>query len=387
MPEARAAAPPEDLKPLTALRFFAAAWVVLYDYWPRFAAERPPVIDHGRLGVELFFVLSGFILLHVYGREWGEGRFGYRRFLWARLSRIYPVHIATLVGLGVLIEAVRLSGACVGEGVIRKWSLPAEALLMHAWGYAPDGGWNHPSWSLSAEWFAYVSFPAFAAAAWALRRRPALALAGAVAAGTALYAAFPPLAGFQLSQATTRFGWLRIVPPFAYGCALHLVWERLRRREGGAWLVPALVAAVSCVALAAATALRLPDAAAVLAAGGVILGLAALPPRAGEGRALRVLVYLGEVSFALYISVMPWNVVYENGVRKLLHLADDALLPFPVWLGLMAGVLPAAMALHHLVERPARAAMRAHGVPFTRRDRRPRMRPEGEEPAFAPPPG
>jgi peptidoglycan/LPS O-acetylase OafA/YrhL len=53
----------------------------------------------------------------------------------------------------------------------------------------------------------------------------------------------------------------------------------------------------------------------------------------------------------------------ENGAHKLLHMQGDVL-PLPVWLAMLAGVIPAAMIAHHLVERPARAAMRRRGVPF-----------------------
>ena len=186
------ASAPEDLKPLTALRFFAAAWVVAFDYWPRLTPHVPVMLRRGHLGVEVFFVLSGFILSHVYGRKVGEGGFRYGGFLWARLARIYPVHLTTLAGLGLLVAAARMGGAQEGEGVVRLGALPAELTLTHAWGFAPIGGWNHPSWSLSAEWFAYLSFPAFAAAAWALRARPRLATALAVAAGAADLPRLPP---------------------------------------------------------------------------------------------------------------------------------------------------------------------------------------------------
>src|SRR5438552_1036534 len=81
---------PENLKPLTALRFFAAMWVVSYHYWPDLtAAARPALVAKGYLGVEMFFVLSGFILSHVYLSSAGEGRFRYGAFLWARLARVY----------------------------------------------------------------------------------------------------------------------------------------------------------------------------------------------------------------------------------------------------------------------------------------------------------
>jgi peptidoglycan/LPS O-acetylase OafA/YrhL len=74
-----------NIKPLTALRFFAAFWVVLFHYWPKLdVAFTPAVAAKGYLGVEAFFVLSGFILCHVYLHGFGEGRFRYGDFLWNR---------------------------------------------------------------------------------------------------------------------------------------------------------------------------------------------------------------------------------------------------------------------------------------------------------------
>ena len=59
-----------------------------------------PLITGGFGGVDVFFVLSGFILSHVYLAQAGEKRFSYGRFLWARVARVYPLHIATLIGVG-----------------------------------------------------------------------------------------------------------------------------------------------------------------------------------------------------------------------------------------------------------------------------------------------
>ena len=92
---------PQNIKPLTAMRFFAAMWVVAMDYTPSLGLGMSSLVAKGYLGVELFFVLSGFILSHVYMESFGERRFSYPDFLWARLARVYPVHLATLVGLGL----------------------------------------------------------------------------------------------------------------------------------------------------------------------------------------------------------------------------------------------------------------------------------------------
>ena len=79
---------PIDIRPLTALRFVAAMWVVVFHFWPNLsAAAMPAVVAKGYLGVELFFTLSGFILCHVYLDSVAAGRFGYGGFLWARLAR------------------------------------------------------------------------------------------------------------------------------------------------------------------------------------------------------------------------------------------------------------------------------------------------------------
>ena len=345
-----------NLKPLTSLRFFAAAWVVLYDVWPKLAAApASSLIEKGYLGVELFFVLSGFILCHVYLEAAGEGGFNYAGFLWARLARIYPLHLATLLGLGLMGLAATAAGFQVDPSVLAWSALPANLTLTHAWGLAPQAGWNHPSWSISAEWFAYLSFPAFAWSAWSLRRRPYAAIAGALVLLVGLYVLFPRLAGFELDQATIAWGALRIVPCFAYGCAIYLLWRSGAVRRRAAAIAGASISGAAVLLTGQAGG---GDVVIVALFGPLILCLAALASTGSNIGSQPILVYLGEISFAMYMVCIPWSLLFVNIATRLLHTPTKQL-PLPIWLVLVMGVVPLAAAAHHLVERPARDGMRA----------------------------
>jgi peptidoglycan/LPS O-acetylase OafA/YrhL len=347
---------PSHLKALTSLRFFAAAWVVLYDLWPKLAGNPvSALVGKGYLGVELFFVLSGFILCHVYLDAAGEGRFNYAGFIWARLSRIYPLHLATLLGLGLMALAAIALGLQVDPSVLSWSALPANLTLTHAWGMAPQSGWNHASWSISAEWFAYLNFPLFAAAAWKLRLRPRAAVIGALVLLIVLYAAFPRFAGFPLDHATIAWGALRIVPCFAYGCAIYLLWRSgaIDRRS-----LALLGASISGAGVLAAAQLNAPDALIVCLFGPLILCLGALGTTGSKLGSSALFVYLGEISFSMYMVCVPWGLIYVNIATRLLH-EQTKQIPFPAWIGLVIGIVPVAMAAHHLVERPARARMKA----------------------------
>jgi peptidoglycan/LPS O-acetylase OafA/YrhL len=130
---------------LTGLRFWAAALIVA----EHASMLRVPLpawkYDHG---VSLFFVLSGFILAHVYPRldDWRSAR----RFLVLRVARIWPAHVAVLA----------LWLAAIG-GSIFSAKFFANLLMIHAW--IPSAPWyfsfNAPSWSISTEFFFYLAFP------------------------------------------------------------------------------------------------------------------------------------------------------------------------------------------------------------------------------------
>ena len=343
---------PPDLRALTTLRFLAALWVVLYTAWPHLDVGFVPVaVTKGYLGVETFFILSGFILSHVYLDAAGEKRFRYGGFLWARLARVYPLHLVTLfgmIGLGVVATAAGMSI----DGSLTDWrDLPAHLTLTHAWGLAGSSAFNHPSWSISAEWAAYLGFPAFAFVAWRLRDRPVLATVLAAGFALALYAAFEPLAGYSLTEATFRWGALRIVPCFALGCALYLI----HRRGGVPFAGPA--ALVSGVAVLVSASLGLWDAITVLAAGGLILGLGSLENSRAGVLGSKPGVYLGEISYSIYMVCAPVLLLTTNVAARLTG-ADDKRFHILVWLGLVAAIPVAAMVTYHLVERPARKALR-----------------------------
>lgn len=342
---------PPDLRALTTLRFLAALWVVLFAAWPHLAVGfTPNVVAKGYLGVETFFILSGFILSHVYLEAAGEKRFSYGGFLWARLARVYPLHLATLFGMIALGLGATVAGISVSDSLLDWRSLFAHLTLTQAWGLAPSAAFNHPSWSISAEWFAYLSFPAFALVAWRMRERPVLAIVLAAGSALAIYAVFQPLAGFSLTKATFLWGALRIVPCFILGCALYLVHRRWTLPHAG-W-----IAGASAAGMVIAASLNAWDPIIVLLAGGLILALGSVQNAGGGLMASPVGVYLGEISYSIYMVNAPVLLVGVNVAGRLTG-ADDRL-HVVVWLGVVALIPVVAAGTYHLVERPARKALR-----------------------------
>jgi len=344
-----------NIRPLTALRFFAALWVVLYHYWPKLdVGFTPQLAEKGYLGVELFFTLSGFILCHVYLAAFGDGRFRYGDFLWNRLARVYPLHLATLAGMIALGVGAGLAGFAIDADILRWDALPANLLLVQAWGFAPAAAFNHPSWSISAEWFADPPLPLSAWAAWRLRGRPWLFAGLVVSVLAILYPTFERLAGFSLNEATIHWGALRIVPCFLLGCAMHALWRSGAVRSVTA---AALGASFSGAGFVTAAATGAPDVLCVIAFGGLILSLAGLAQQGSRFASQPGFVYLGEISYSTYMICVPWKIIFVNAAAKVLNLPTEKL-PLGLWMIFLAAVVPLSAASYHLIEKPARARMK-----------------------------
>ena len=175
VPANRADAPASELPALTALRGIAAVAVLLFHssyYNYHFAEGAPPWLwRRGYLAVDLFFFLSGFVLTHVYGRRLTEQQ-SWRtivRFFWARFCRIYPASFFT-TAVFVLAYAVR-NLPFPAEASFMKQLVASLLLLQVPW--LDEIVINSPSWSISAEWYAYLLFPFVVPLIWRLSGRKA----------------------------------------------------------------------------------------------------------------------------------------------------------------------------------------------------------------------
>ena len=94
LPQKTAAQHKKNIDSLTSLRFFAALWVVLMHFsagWIQAAPEQVrQLIDNGYSGVELFFILSGFILGYVYLPQIQANTLNKRSFWWRGLPGSIP---------------------------------------------------------------------------------------------------------------------------------------------------------------------------------------------------------------------------------------------------------------------------------------------------------
>jgi peptidoglycan/LPS O-acetylase OafA/YrhL len=129
-------------------------------------------VSRGYLWVEFFFALSGFILVHVYGArawEFWKGK-AYVPFLRARLARLYPVHLFTLITMLYLmwvLNALADWGGYVSifhqpYHPINTWpSFIANLFMVQAWNLFPFLTWNGASWFVSVEFLLCLLFPVY----------------------------------------------------------------------------------------------------------------------------------------------------------------------------------------------------------------------------------
>lgn len=351
---------PNDLPALTSVRFFLALGVVLFHYqlqWPWPSMEYTGLLDRARLGVDVFFILSGFVLTHAYRRALDEGRLNYRRFLVARFARIYPAHLAVLAFVLVMVGAASAVGAEFDRNLYNPAGLLTTLLLVQAWG--PEvitAEWNGPAWSLSAEWFAYLLFPAFAWIGLRLRNRPVVLLALTAVVFAAVDQLYRALFDDTVVHAEANLGVLRIIPEFLYGIALYRLGEPLRPSRRAA----VAGASVSALLLLSLMHFKADDRLVVVAAGPLVLALALLSRTASEGvLAQRWLRESGEASYALYLVHFPLLIAWKGVVSVLTGKPSNYV--FAWWeIGcLLALTLAAAFALHYLIERPARRRIRS----------------------------
>ena len=160
-----------EIESLTGLRGIAACLVVLYHFTPADKLPLAPLrnaIGRGYLWVDLFFVLSGFVIALNYSEMFRDGfRFGaFGKFLIRRVARLYPLYLAllaaklayTLAAYGGFAFHNDPNAAVLDHPAVE---LPINLLMIQSWGIG--GSVVTSSWSISTEVAVYLAFPILAA--------------------------------------------------------------------------------------------------------------------------------------------------------------------------------------------------------------------------------
>lgn len=295
------------LHSLTPLRGIAALWVVLYhysfQYFPNLHPDRyTHLVQKGYLAVDLFFMLSGFVLTHVYHDSFSRSVADkYWSFLKARIARLYPLHLAVLllfVATALTFRAVEYAATGSFPAIPLKGAESVGALVANLFMlqglHASMLSWNYPAWSISLEFMAYLVFPFALPWVWRSAARTQVLLAAGAFATLALLA----WTSRDLNQWDGPQTLLRCLPEFLLGSLLYSAY-----RGGLASRLLSGDLALAGLALAILLLLHLggPDLMAVPLFALLILAAVANRGRAAAALNVRPLVWLGDVSYSLYL--------------------------------------------------------------------------------------
>ena len=304
----------------------------------------------GYVGVDVFYVISGFLITALILEKALEGTFRFAAFYQRRIRRLVPPLIATVAVTAIAASVILLPddmGPFAGSAIAALGSFSNIVFFTES-GYWDTAAELKPllhTWSLGVEEQFYLIWPALVVGLVALRRRVPLVVSVAAVTVIGLVAALwmhaiDPVAAFYLFP-------FRIFQ-FGVGALVGLlpsIGPRSARGKDLVFLVGILMVVGAVVLYDAATSFP---------------GLAALPPTLGtvllmvagtrgQGRLGRPLlessgaVWIGRVSYSMYLAHWPIITLY----RYRTGLALTA----PEQLALAALTLLGTLALHHGVER------------------------------------
>lgn len=361
--EVEALVPRSRIGELESIRGMAALLIVMFHApgWNT-GKEHIGIFQNGYLMVDLFFVLSGFVIYKSYGLHLNDGS-AVARFQFLRWARLYPIHLFFLLFFLVTL-------AIPWQDM--KVAFIQQVFLVQAIG--PTGNaasFNYPAWSISAEFYTYLLFAliAWGAAKVGGNQKKILALV--------IYSAIGLLAWYSLF-ANELYGFrdlLRCFAGFFIGCMSAALTDKVTWRWP-TWIAPACFVGIGIFLEFKHNKNLFYDPFIFILTALLILAL--VFSSTGWFKKLlltRPLLWLGEISYSLYMAQLACIFLCEGVLRGLhkrfalfgqieeglgIHLAypvtfADGLIKY----GFFIVVLLVVSSLsYYLLERPCREASR-----------------------------
>lgn len=308
----------EYFKGLTSLRGIAAIWVLFFhldviifyrDLGPLIPHEWSGILTNGYLWVDFFFILSGFIISHVYGNELSDN-FGniniIKKYIWARFTRIYPLHVFTIL---LLIVFVLIVPSFYPKAIDGSWetyfawsALWDNLLLIHSMKQHTYLSWNIVSWSIGAEWWSYLA--ACLLIPLIFKSKNYITIVLSVLSFFTLYVL---QTHFQKLDITFDYGWLRCLSEFTLGVITYKIFITSKTKN---WLSSDIAFGLCFIMIILLFQFNLNDLFVIPLFIILLLSTIYNDGFVKQILASKPLHYLGEISYSIYMIHGIWFMVY-----------------------------------------------------------------------------
>jgi len=321
------------LSSLTSLRGIAALLVILLHvnfFCFALAPWDSPFdlfIQKGYLWVDFFFLLSGFIMMHVYSESFGESiRKNFKQFMRSRFARIYPLHLFSFLCMVAFFFWYRANFTLYPADYTNTFNVQTiwtNLLLLHSMGLNGNLSWNSASWSISVEWWMYVVFPFLLIPFRKLTDWKKIFIFFGVISGYffIIYYLYPLSAAASGAPSssikdtldvTYNYGFVRCFFGFLFGMLLYELyrvgWGRKYLNKNITWLLTMAIVVIVMT-------FSMPDFIPIIAFSAIILASVYTEGIGKKLLNLKPLVYLGDISYSLYLMHLPIMFFLLNYLR------------------------------------------------------------------------
>ncbi|GAB4039120.1 acyltransferase family protein [Spirosoma jeollabukense] len=364
--------PTTYLSSLTSLRGIAAL-LVIFLHIDGICFQLAPAGSHffirkGYLWVDFFFLLSGFIMVHVYGHSFSaiSNLHLFKRFMWARFARIYPLHLFSFLCMVSFYFWYKATNTLTAfdHQLYNLNAIPTNLFLIHGLGVHTFLSWNAPSWSISTEWWMYVLFPLLMLFFQKTTPGKRLGMLWFIIAGylfisyylhplSMAKSPYPDLTRVNSIDVTYDYGFVRCFFGFLFGMLIYDLYKIK-------WLYATLKSSLLWMGLVAlifiTLSIHIPDMITVLLFAAIVLMSAYNSGAANVLLNLRPLVWLGDISYSLYLMHLPIMYFLLIYIKRFPSITFSASMPV-LWLYSFAYitiVLLISALTYNVIELPMR---------------------------------
>lgn len=315
----------EYLPSLTALRGIAALLVAIFHFEMAAARFIPQAqsmfFEKCYLMVDLFFIMSGFIMMHVYSKDFlhrVEGR-SLKNFLVARFARVYPLHLFSLLLLVIIVRWITDWG---NPPIV--FEQPSDILpnvfLLQSFGVMKIYSWNIPSWSISAEAAAYLLFPLLVLALG--KNKPVFVVVLTVLVLVAYYSIMfllprvnplhPEIPVPNNLNTTFDYGYIRGIAGFTAGMLVYLAYGVQAVRKA---FSSDLVAVMIILAVGVSMHFSWNDGVTAMLFSALVLSFTANNGAVARICKGKLLQFLGDISYSIYLMQIFLQEPFSHGIQ------------------------------------------------------------------------